>query len=86
MNLSYAKFEGGNGMYYYEIGFYGEGHEKDWTFYIKSQKTLSNDEVKEKLQNEFLGVDGLAQHHIDNIDVIGEITAEEFTSCSGLTA
>jgi hypothetical protein len=71
-------------MNYYEIGFYGEGHKNDWTFYIKSERTLSNEEIINKLQTEFLGVDGLEQHHIDNIDVINEITAEEFTSCCGI--
>jgi len=73
-------------MKYYEIGFYGEGHERDWTFYMKSEKALTNEEVVEKLSNEFLGIDGLEQHHIENIDIISEITAEEFTSCCGIEA
>ncbi|MNW58043.1 hypothetical protein D3C74_358840 [compost metagenome] len=73
-------------MRYYEIGFYGEGHEKDWTFYIKSETELNNDQVIAKLQNKYMGVDGLQQHHIDNIDCINKITAEEFTSCCSIPA
>jgi len=72
--------------HYYEICFYGEGHELDWCFYIKSESKLTNKEVKERLQNEFLGVDGLEQHHINNIDYITEITAEEFTDCCSIEA
>lgn len=71
---------------YYEICFYGEGHEKDWSFYLKSGKILSDEEVVETLQQEYLGVDGLEQHHLDNVDFIREINAEEFTKCCGITA
>ena len=72
--------------YYYEINFYGEGHELDWSFYIKSDKELSQIGVVEKLKNEFLGVDGLTIEHINNIDCINIISGEEFTSCCSLPA
>lgn len=73
-------------MRYYEINFYGEGHEKDWSFYIKSETDLSLKEIKKKLKREFLGVDGLEKHHIRNIDSVDEITAEQFTSFCGIEA
>jgi len=78
MNLSCAEIEGENRVHYYKVGFHAESQEKDWLFYIKSEKALTNDEIKEKFQNEFLGVHGLEQHHIDNIDMICEISAGAF--------
>lgn len=77
---------GGLKMKYYEICFYGEGHEKDWTFYLKSEKELTDEQVSHKLEDEFLGVDGLEMHHIHNIDFITEISAEEFTMGCGKEA
>lgn len=70
--------------YHYEINFYVDGHEKNWSFYIQSQKELNDMEIKTILQDEFLGVDGLEQHHIDNIVSSRKITAEEFTKCCGV--
>ena len=71
-------------MNYYEIVFYGEGHEKDWTFYLKSETKLTDARVAEKLQHEFIGVDGLEQHHLENIVSVNEITVKEFEMCSGI--
>ena len=66
MNLSCAEIEGENRVHYYKVGFHDESQEKDWIFYIKSEKALTNDEAKEKLQNEFLGVHGLVKFQQEN--------------------
>lgn len=71
-------------MNYYEINFYGVDHEKSWSFYIKSEKELNDLEVESLLKTVFIGVDGLEQHHIDNIDSIHKISAEEFKQSSGI--
>lgn len=71
-------------MNYYEIVFYGEGHEKDWTFYLKSNIKLTDAGVAEKLLHDFIGVDGLEQHHLENIVSVNEITVKEFEMCSGI--
>ena len=73
-------------MHYYEIEFYGQLHDKDWTFYLKSEKKLTDQEIKSNLESQFLGVDGLEQHHIDNIVSINEIAGQEFTECCGISA
>lgn len=71
---------------YYEICFYGEGHEKDWTYYIKSNERLTYKSVKQKLEDEFLGVDGLEEHHLKNIHFVNNISAEEFENGCGIDA
>lgn len=71
---------------YYEIQTYGEGHEKDFTYYLESAKSLSNEEVVERLRQDFIGVDGLEAHHLDNVVDIIPITAKEFTDGCGVEA
>ena len=71
---------------HYEIQTYGEGHKKDFTFYLESAKRLSDEEVVQRLRQDFLGVDGLESHHLDNVVAILPITAEEFTDSCGVEA
>lgn len=69
---------------YYEIQTYGEGHPKDFTFYLESVTPLSNEQVVEGLRESYLGVDGLEEHHLDNVVAILPISAEEFTDGCGV--
>lgn len=71
---------------YYEIQTYGEGHEKDFTFYLESANPLTNEQVVEGLRESYLGVDGLEEHHLDNVVAILPITAQEFTDGCGVEA
>lgn len=71
-------------MHYYEIQFYEPRHEKEWVFYFKSEKKLTDLEVIHKLHTEFMGVDGLEPHHLQNIVTISEISGQEFTEYSGI--
>lgn len=41
-------------MNYYEINFYGEFDERDYSWYIKEPKQLTNDEVVQVLKDKFL--------------------------------
>lgn len=69
---------------YYEIQFYGAGHEKDFTFYLESANPLSDKQVVEGLREGYLGVDGLEEHHLANVVDIIAITPEEFTNSCGV--
>ena len=71
---------------YYEIQTYGEGHEKDFTFYLESANPLTNEQVVEGLRESYLGVDGLEEHHLDNVVAILPITEQEFTDGCGVEA
>lgn len=70
--------------FYYEIGFYGEGNEKDFTWYIKNNKELSNKEIKEVLITEFKNQ--ISIEDMENIDSIEAISSTEFTSCCSIEA
>lgn len=71
-------------MVYYEIEFYGVGHKEDFTYYLKTKEEFSIRELKEKLLNEFTGVGGLEEHHVENLIKVNKVSAEEFTEYSGL--
>jgi hypothetical protein len=71
--------------HYYEINFYGEGHKDDYSWYIKNQKSLTDNEVKEVLKKDFLG-NGVTQEMMNNIVLIQEIDSVEFTLSCGIKA
>lgn len=70
---------------YYEICFYGANHPDEWNFYIESERKLTDVEVKQKLKDEFIGVDGLTLALLDHIDYIQTISVEEYKTCRGLS-
>lgn len=70
--------------HYYEVNFYGEGHEMNYPFYIKSIEELDNEKIVLKLENEFVRVGLLKQHHVENIVNFREITAREFSLSCGI--
>lgn len=70
---------------YYEICFFGAGHPDEWNFYIENSGSLTDEQVKQKLKGEFIGVDGLTLDLLDHIAYIQEISLEEYTECRGLS-
>lgn len=69
--------------FYYEINFYGQHHEYDWTFYVNTANKMKTKEIIHLLETKYLGADGLEQHHIDNIVSIHEMNKEEYESLNG---
>lgn len=73
-------------MKYYEVDLYEYNNdERYYNWYLKNQGELTDEQVKAVLIRDFLGK-GLSQEDINNITAIREITGDEFTTCSGISA
>ena len=83
-------------MNYYEINFFGENDERDYSYYLKNKSPLTREEIEniliidnhtEEIKNAIIGCREMnCLEIINNISYIQEIPAEEFVRCCDIEA
>lgn len=63
---------------YYRIQCHPYDDEKTFTYYLETEGILDANAIVQKLSTEYIGVNGLEQHHVDNFVRIIPISQKEY--------